>query len=268
MFASRLATLNSDVMSDEYAVSFPTGDYLSTKQTLSSVISDGDGFMISMWIYLHDGRHSANQVLFGAVEDSDNSYEIGITSLGQLYFDMTIDGNSSSDETNDLFGFIKDSTLNGWMHLVLSHKDDFSQTFRIIKNGADVRSLTDSLGLGIYRSNYSNGEAFTVGARNNQGTIDLPCDGITISEFALYKGTIGDVLSGETFMNNRTWYNHSEGQYKDYLYFWYRFGDGHEEAQGNTIYDMSKANAPTSRDASAIGGTEYIYLDNGKYPFG
>ena len=39
--------------------------------------------------------------------------------------------------------------------------------------------------------------------------------------------------------NGGDFYNHKEGQYKDNLWAWYRMGNGTEQANGTTIYDMS-----------------------------
>ena len=266
MLPSRQIPVSNNYFRDEWALNLgDTDEYIDAGDWTEVIQGD---FMVSMWIYLEDGRPSSEATFFGAVIDSDNKYDFSITTGGALKISVEFDG-VSAEETL-LHSQWTNSDYHKWRHILISHNQsagDWSQIFKISINGSsilqmDTNHTADERALADFSS-----QNFYIGGRNNAGTFDKRLGLHRISEVAVYKDTFESTsyISGiaSEMINNRTQYNHAEGIRKDKLWAWWRFGDGTEQGKGNKIYDMSG----NGNHATAVNtdDTNYRYLDSAKY---
>ena len=256
MFSSRrVTTLGGSKFQDNFSVEFSgdsteSNEFMATSDTYQSTFRGS--WSVSAWIKAEDGQPPGLDVIFGSKNSSGEDWAYcGINTSGELqtYYKANNDHDSASGDVVFADG------ASDWVHCIWSVTKNAADGFKWYFNGAPAGSgnsnaVTDG-----------NWEAFTtdinpyISAQNDNDSLSNSFQG-NISELAIYNVAL-NASDAATIYNSREAFDHKNWSKTQNVVGWWRFGDGNENGQGTTIYDLSdngNNGTLTNTDAGDIEG--------------
>ena len=262
MFSSRrITTLGGSKFQDNFSVEFSgdsteNNERMATSDTYASTLA-GD-WSVSAWIKPEDGRPAALDKIMGSLNSSNQDYfYVGITTAGKLetYFKSNGDAMSETKEGDVVFA----DGASDWVHCIWTAKAQTASTgFTWYYNGASAGAMASDESGDTSAVNWA---AFAtdinpfISGLNSNGSLNGSFEG-NISELAIYNVQL-TANDAATIYNSREAFDHKNWSKAQNVAGWWRFGDGNENGQGTTIYDLSgngNNGTLTNTDAGDIEG--------------
>ena len=245
MFPSRRITTSSgDKIRDQFSLTFDGTDDFVACGSASELDVGTSEFSVSAWFKITADAHGtvvSKGDNFSGAPYNTHGWAIGfLATSDRIYFDVYAgtDGGSPEDVRLATFASI---TLNVWNHCVCTRTTSGADSvYSLYLNGVLAVANTAEDG-GDYDALAADGTISDAGnnleiGRSSRGG-SIPFTG-PISDVAFYKTGL-TASQVKTLYNGREPYNHKEGIASDDLKGWWRLGDGTENGDGTTIYDMS-----------------------------
>jgi hypothetical protein len=227
---TKMKTILSEQYKDIYSIFFDDslGASIEEIDTDNSFTIGTDDFSFSFWINM---PNAGGQYIFGKTEDASDRWYLKTQSNDDLKFFSKIGGSAKINATSSN-NILSDDT---WAHIIVTANRDGNMVF--YKDGAAFGSAADISG--------SETDNFDVVGDFNIGHAYVSADvegSFYMSDFAIYEKIALSADQVTAIYNEGKPYNHKKGVAADNLKLWYRMGDGLEQGQEFTIYDMSGNN--------------------------
>ena len=210
MFPTRRITMGGDVFRDEFSLAFDgSNDHVLTTFQPDYIHANAT---FAMWIKMNDlsgsqvmGSHSSKRWYFGF--KNTNAF-IGV-----------------ANNATDTITITPTPVAGQWLHYAVTAIDGTATVY--------INGIAQSTTMSYVQSSSTNPvDGFTIGARNNGGTMQSLMNA-NISEVVQYdKGLSASEV--KTLYNDREPYNHKEGVCSSNLKAWWRMGDGALDSKQNS----------------------------------
>ena len=233
-------------------------DYIDTGAHFSAVF-DGSWTM-SAWVKPDDGQPSSAGMFAGVADGDGGGSRISflVKTNGKVGFTYESNDGAYTDCESD--SAVWSNGESTWKHIVATISET-NGAMVIYVNGSSAGTATEDENDDM--STYSADEELYIGARNNNGSVNLPFAGL-IDEFgiwnvALSADKVADIYNGGIPHDLTTSLgagvaNYTTTNAKTDLQAYYRMGDGTESGSGTTVYDMSA----NSNNGTLVNGPAYI----------
>ena len=222
-------------------------DYMDAGEHFSTVF-DGS-FTLSAWVKPDDGQPSSAGMFAGVADSDDGGSRIsfilksGGAAAGKVGFTYeSNDGAYTDCETDSAVWSNGEST---WRHVVATINET-NGAMVIYVNGSSAGTATEDEYDDM--SSYGADEQLYIGARNNNGSVNLPFAGL-IDEFGIWNVALSADKVSEIYNSGiphdlttptgEGLANYTTTNAKTNLQAYYRMGEGTESSSGTTVYDMS-----------------------------
>jgi len=233
MFPSRRATIGGDKFRDEFSLAFDgSNDHVLTTFKPDYIHTNAT---FAMWVKMNTlsgsqtmGSHGSKRWYFGF---KNTDAFIGVA-------------NAIADNIT-----ITPTPVAGqWLHYACTAIDGTATVY--------INGIAQSTTLSYTQSSATNPvDGFTIGARNDGGSIDHEMNA-NISEVVQYnKGLSASEI--KTLYNGREPYNHKEGVCSSNLQAWYRMGDGALDDRNGLVADQTNATISNHLDDAFASDTGY-----------